>query len=184
MRKKPKIEPPRTNRPCAVSKCPEPGEHKAPKSRLHHGEYQYLCLNHIREFNRAWDYFEGWSREQIESFMHSVVHGHRPTWKIGARPKFTSESLRDSFYKMLGEKPPEGARSAALRMKRKEREALAVLDLEPGASALMVKSQYKKLVKKYHPDVNKGDKKSEEAFKSIAAAYTLLSKSYGYSHEE
>jgi DnaJ domain len=179
MKKKPKkIEVEHTGKPCAAKGCREPGDYKAPQSRWQQGEYQYLCLDHIREFNRAWDYFEGWGREQIETFMHSVVHGHRPTWKIGSQPRFTSESLRDSFYKMLGEEPPKGAHKPEPRMKRKEREALGVFDLEPGATLDMIKAQYKKLVKKYHPDMNKGDKASEETFKRITAAYTLLSKSY------
>jgi DnaJ domain len=179
-----KTEVEHTGHPCSVKGCHEPGDYKAPKSRYTAGEYRYLCLDHIREFNRAWDYFDGWGREQIEAFMHSVVHGHRPTWKIGNQPLFTSDSLRDSFYRMLGEKPPEGARKPESRAKRKEREALSVLNLEPGATLSTVKAQYKKLVKKYHPDVNKGDKASEETFKHITAAYTHLSKSYGIPHEE
>jgi hypothetical protein len=182
MRTKPKPKPPSTE-PCAAGGCKEPGEYKAPKSRYHTGEYQYLCLKHIREFNQAWDYFDGWSRDEIETFMHSAVHGHRPTWKIGAQPIFTNEKLRESFFRMLGEEPPKDAVRRDPRMPRKEREALAQLDLEPGAGLTQIKAQYKKLVKKYHPDVNKGDKQSEEVFKRITIAYAFLSKLYGH-HDE
>ena len=38
-----------------------------------------------------------------------------------------------------------------------------------------LKKQYKKLVKKYHPDVNAGDKTCEEKFKKITVAYKELS---------
>lgn len=184
MRKKAKPIPQVTNELCSAGGCTAPGEYKAPKSRWEVGSYQYLCLDHIREFNRAWDYFEGWTREQIESFTHSLVHGHRPTWKIGDQPLFTSEMLRESFFKMMGEEMPKAKAKPETRAERKEREALTTLDLLPGATMAIIKTQYKKLVKKYHPDVNKGDKASEEMFKRVTAAYTLLFKNYESSHEE
>jgi len=185
MKTKPK-EKPVTTQPCAAGGCKEPGEYKAPQSRYDTGNYQYLCLTHIREFNQAWDYFDGWSRQEIESFMHDAAYGHRPTWSMSTRvnqPLFTSEKLRDSFFRMLGEAPP-AAPYIGPRISRKEREALALLDLEPGTTLAIIKTQYKKLVKKYHPDVNRGDKTSEETFKRITAAYTFLSKTYGSTHEE
>jgi len=175
MRPKHKEKPP-SGHPCAVEGCKEPGEYKAPRSRYDTGAYQYLCADHIRQFNQAWDYFSGWTRGEIEAFMHSAVHGHRPTWKIGSQPLFTAQQLRDGFFRMLGEAPPRASKPQDPRIPRKEREALATLDLEPGADLALIKSHYKKLVKKYHPDVNKGDKKSEETFKRITAAYAVLVK--------
>jgi len=177
MRKKKAKEVEHTGFKCAAGGCRQPGDYKAPKSRWNTEEYQYLCLDHIREFNKAWDYFEGWNRDEIEDFTHSVVHGHRPTWKIGSEPLFTSEKLRESFFKMMGEEPPK-VKKPETRAERKLREALSLLDLEPGVTVVTVKSQYKKLVKKYHPDVNKG-KEAEETFKRITAAYTQLLKIYG-----
>jgi len=168
---------------CAVPACGQAAEYKAPKSRHNTGEYQYLCLDHVREFNQAWDYFDGWSRQEIEDFMDAVPHGHKPTWtmssRLGGDMFFSSEKLRDSFFEMFGEKPPSKKSS----INRKERDAFAVLDLEPDASLALIKSQYKKLVKKHHPDVNKGDKTSEETFKRITVAYKLLLKTYG-NHDE
>jgi DnaJ-domain-containing protein 1 len=167
--------------PCSAPGCPEPGDYKAPKSRYETGEYQYLCLEHIREFNRAWDYFDGWDREQIERFTYEAALGHRPTWKISSQPVFTSDVLRDRFFEMLGEKPPSSAHRRESRVPRKEREALAVMGLEPGAGLAEIKSHYKKLVKKHHPDVNRGDKASEETFKRITAAYHILLKAESFS---
>ena len=40
----------------------------------------------------------------------------------------------------------------------------------------LVKKQYKKLVKKYHPDVNQDDKNAEEKFKLLSEAYKALLK--------
>lgn len=170
---------------CSVQSCREPGEYKAPKSRYSPGEYQYLCLEHVREFNRAWDYFDGWNRKQIEDFMDNAAHGHRPTWSMSSRvggmpPVFTSEYLRDSFFDMLRERTQKKAPS----IPRKVREAFAVLDLETDADISVIKSHYKKLVKKHHPDVNNGTKASEEVFKRITAAYNTLMKAYGNKNEK
>jgi DnaJ-class molecular chaperone len=50
-----------------------------------------------------------------------------------------------------------------------------VLSVAPAASAEDIQKAYRKLAKKFHPDLNPGDKKAEEKFKEIAGAYDLLS---------
>lgn len=50
-----------------------------------------------------------------------------------------------------------------------------VLGVSKSASDKEIKSAYRKLAKKYHPDANPGDKKSEERFKEINEAYEVLS---------
>lgn len=51
-----------------------------------------------------------------------------------------------------------------------------LLGVSEDASVKEIKSAFKRLAKKYHPDVSKLDKKeAEEAFKKIAAAYDVLS---------
>jgi len=49
------------------------------------------------------------------------------------------------------------------------------LGLERGASEKEIKQAFRKLARKYHPDVNPGDKKSEDHFKDINEAYEVLS---------
>ena len=48
------------------------------------------------------------------------------------------------------------------------------MGLAAGASAEEIKTRYKELVKKYHPDANGGDRGSEERFTSVVQAYQLL----------
>src|SRR5437764_6713643 len=50
-----------------------------------------------------------------------------------------------------------------------------ILNISRGASAEEIKKAFRKLARKYHPDVNPGDKKSEEKFKEINEAYEVLS---------
>ncbi|HEY2185183.1 MAG TPA: J domain-containing protein, partial [Xanthobacteraceae bacterium] len=60
-----------------------------------------------------------------------------------------------------------------------ERKALDVLGLEPEASKQEVKTRFKELVKRHHPDANGGDRSSEGRLREIIQAYKYL-KSVGF----
>ena len=49
------------------------------------------------------------------------------------------------------------------------------LGVKRDATEAEIKSAFRKLARKYHPDVNSGDKTCEEKFKRIAVAYKELS---------
>ena len=51
----------------------------------------------------------------------------------------------------------------------------AVLGVERTADDKKLKSAYRKLAKKYHPDANPGDKDAEQKFKDVGEAYAILS---------
>jgi len=44
---------------CDWNSCNKPGEYKAPVERDNSRKYRLLCLEHIREFNKNWNYFRG-----------------------------------------------------------------------------------------------------------------------------
>lgn len=57
----------------------------------------------------------------------------------------------------------------------KYRDYYEILGVDKNASAKEIKSSYRKLAKKYHPDLNNGDEKAQEKFKEINEAYEVLS---------
>lgn len=56
-----------------------------------------------------------------------------------------------------------------------KRDYYEVLGVDRGADDSTIKSAYRKLAKKYHPDVNPGDKEAEKKFKEASEAYAVLS---------
>ena len=56
-----------------------------------------------------------------------------------------------------------------------KRDYYEVLGLEKGASEDQIKSAFRKMAMKYHPDRNPGDKTAEEKFKEVNEAYSILS---------
>ena len=56
-----------------------------------------------------------------------------------------------------------------------KRDLYEVLGVDRNADEATLKKAYRKLAKKYHPDVNPGDKDAEQKFKEATNAYAILS---------
>src|ERR1700704_1909839 len=60
-------------------------------------------------------------------------------------------------------------------MTGKAKDYYEVLGIKRGASDDEIKKAYRKLVRKFHPDLNPGDETAEEQFKQLQEAYDVLS---------
>ena len=73
---------------CEWENCKLIGEFKAPTEKDNSKNYKWLCKEHIKLFNKNWNYFEGMSQSAIESFIKSDLTWHRPTQKFGSADNF------------------------------------------------------------------------------------------------
>lgn len=164
-------------RPCDHPGCGEGGLYRAPRSREARPDYYWFCLEHVRAYNRDWDYFSGMSQEEIEAYQRDNVTGHRPTWPFGVGRGFGWGRLQDLFGLFRAARPraDNGACSAPrLAPRSPEAQALAALEFDGWVDRKTLKARYKTLVKRHHPDANGGCKKAEERLKIINRAYNFL----------
>jgi hypothetical protein len=165
------------NSPCDMPGCSAGGAHRAPKDRGLKDYYNF-CLEHVQEYNRAWDFFSGMSGREIEDHILNSLYGDRPTRRYdveGAAEEALWQKARQTYsYK---EENPKRHFDAQER-NTPEFEALAIMGLEPPINLQAIKVRYKELAKKHHPDLNRGCQKSEELLKRINMAYTILKLAY------
>ena len=193
IRVKAKDEPvqPTQSRGCQWKGCAAAGVHRAPRNRGREGDYVYFCLDHVRQFNAGYNYYEGMSNSEVETYQKDATTGHRPTWKLGensggtardAPPvtgryaRFARKAAADphEFLENEDGSPAagEGTRQRALRPL--ERRAFDTMRLPETATRSDIKSRFKELVKRHHPDANGGDRASEDKLREIIQAYNYL----------
>lgn len=176
---------------CHWQGCDRPAEHRAPMGRGREGQYFNFCLDHVREYNKSYNYFDGMSDEEVASYLRSSVTGHRPTWSMGARGAhahggaggaeppggfmhgFSVEDLFGFFGGATVAGEPRGYEGAR-PIRKAEHKCLLALGLDETATAQQIKSRYKMLVKRHHPDHNQGDRRSEDKLREVIQAYTYL----------
>ena len=169
---------------CDSPQCNKKGEYRAPKSRVMLNEYFYFCLDHIKEYNKSWDFYKGMSVEQIENSMRSDTFWDRPSWPL----KNSFKNIFDEFNEYVEDfvkNDDDKINDTYFKNKLldesltiEEAKALKELDLKMPISLEKIKKNYKKLVKIFHPDVNGNNKDAEERFKQINEYYKLLLKKF------
>ena len=160
---------------CDWKDCKEIGEYKAPKERDNSRNFRYLCLEHIKIFNKNWNYFADMNDEQIEYFIKSDITWHKPTKSFASSDNFFkilwNNALEDKINIFANTEYKEFKKS---KLSEKDRHALEVLGLKYEAKWADIQKKFKGLVKKYHPDKNQGSKKYEDILKKITLAYSQL----------
>ncbi|QPC42433.1 DnaJ domain-containing protein [Kaustia mangrovi] len=180
---------------CDWPGCSRPAPYPAPKGRSHEGEYHQFCLEHVRTYNKSYNYFTGLAGEAVDQFREQATTGHRPTWRMGTngwahisggrreRPRSGgyrhSRPFEDPFDLFEGDDTTQTETAPRRAVRNAERKALDTLGLDETATAESVRAQYKRLVKRHHPDANGGSREGEDRLIEIIQAYDYL-KSAGF----
>jgi len=161
---------------CEWENCRESGKFKAPVEKDNSKNYKWLCENHIKLFNKSWNYFEGMSQKEIESFLKSDLTWHRPTQEFGSSDNFFNilwnHALSDKFNFFQKDEKINNLKNRQLS--QKDKDAFTIMGLELNADWSSVQKKFKTLVKKFHPDRNSGNKEFEDKLKKITLAYSHL----------
>lgn len=171
---------------CAVPGCFEPGEFKAPLQAANFdgpGAWRFLCLEHVREHNAKYNFFEGMSPDEIQEAQGPLAGWERPSRKFaanGADPPPAWSDFADPLEAISGRFARIRRREAASRFSRQERRALAVLGLAEDADRQALRRRYSGLVRRYHPDKNGGDRSHEARLGEVIEAYQLLRRSAAF----
>jgi hypothetical protein len=175
-------------KPCQWPGCRAVGTARAPKSREMLEEHYLFCVPHAAEYNKSWNFFSGLSEDEVRRRQaEEAVTGGRPTWSFKASPnsreaaseaaKHGTGAFADPFgiFRKARRKAQQREDVAnARRLGKLERMALSDLDLDVTAEKTAIRSRYKELLKRLHPDANGGDRSTEAKLQRVIKAYKQL----------
>jgi len=169
-------DPDAPGRGCDAPDCALAGEYRAPKSRNNLRDYHWFCLEHVRAYNSTWDYYKGMSPGQIEAALRQDTAWGRPTWPLGriGSAAWEEEVVRDPLNILASAGIRKSSKLPDAKVPPELREPLATLGLHWPTTMDQIKTRYKELAKRHHPDANGGDRSAEEQLKVINLAYATL----------
>jgi len=168
--------------PCAEPGCDASGEFRAPGLQRPGfdgpGDWRWLCLDHVREFNSGYNYFEGMSAEEIGAAQNPYGGWDRETRAFaagGAAPGPRWADFTDPLDAIGARfRPDRLVRSDGRQLSEADRRHLGLLGLDLDADRRALRTRYAELVRRYHPDRNGGDRSHEKALQQVIEAYTAL----------
>lgn len=180
------------SRRCEAPDCSEPGEFRAPGHRPNGfdgpGQWRWFCLEHVRQFNAGYDWFEGMSADEILD-AQSPTSGWRtesptfgPRAGVDGMPRWADfDDPLDAISARAGGIRSRAQREAKMAMSgafsKDEAEALETMGLGSDTDRRRLRRRYSELVRRYHPDRNGGDRRYESRLNKVVDAYQLLRKS-------
>ena len=168
---------------CDAESCSAAGLYPAPRNREDLRTYFWFCLQHVRDYNKHWNYFDGLKGDALEAEIRRANTWGRPSWKFGtgssdAHHRTSNNFRSEDIFGFFSKENKTANESAHRTMHKDERWAWQIFNMEPCAEQTEIKQQYKKLAKLNHPDRNQGDIDAEERLKKINSAYSILKKLY------
>ena len=192
-----------SSRECDWPDCKTKGIHRAPASPQDLDSFRWFCADHIKEYNKRWDFYKGMSADEINEARKADQSWDRPTWKMEGKSGKPQGSHKISHaegrswerfgfsdpLEVLGENatinPGEAQAAEARKARRRllpkaDIKALEALDLDETATSATVRERYSVLVKQLHPDMNGGDRSEEARLRGVITAWHHLKKSAAF----
>jgi hypothetical protein len=175
-----------SDRRCEEPGCEEPGEFRAPPlDGIGPGDrprpYRWFCLDPVRAFNAGYNFFDGMSAEEITTAQRPLAGWERETRAFAhsgadAPPRWAdfADPLDAIGARFNGK--TETARRTGPPLSAADRRALKVLGLAANADRAALRKRYAKLLQRYHPDKNGGDRSHERVLQAVIEAYQRLRK--------
>ena len=172
---------------CAVPGCRSPGEYKYPLQPANFdgpGAWRFLCLEHVREHNAKYNYFEGMTPDEITQAQTPLGGWDRPSRRFVANASYPPPAWSDftdpldAIATRFGRLRERGQKQS--RFTRTEQRALSVLGLGEEADLHALRQRYSALVRRYHPDKNGGDRSHEGRLGEVLDAYQTLRKAAAF----
>lgn len=173
---------------CAHPGCEAAGEFRAPPADGRRpgfdgpGDWRWLCLDHVREFNAGYNYFEGMSADEISAAQTPYGGWDRETRAFAtggadAPPRWADfadplDAIGARFARRVDE--ARQPRSDGRELSGEDRKSLKVLGLGLDVDRRALRTRYAELLRRYHPDRNGGDRSHESKLQAVIAAYTQL----------
>lgn len=144
------------------------------------GGWQFLCLEHVRQFNAGYNFFDGMSVEEIHAAQSPLAGWVKDVVK--GRPAFSLGDPHELFTAPRGARPTRAAAQGRWHGKG-DAQALGALGLDRNATPADIRRAYRGLVRRYHPDSNGGDRSHEGKLQAVVNAFTHLKAAAGYRTE-
>jgi curved DNA-binding protein CbpA len=168
---------------CQWDCCEKSGTHRAPVGRDAEGLYLLFCTEHVKEYNRGYNYAADLSSPNTARYQREAATGRRQTWgtpvKLSTHIPMPSTAPSGSARALnarmtAAQRLVHRADSPVRKLKALEARALETLGLPANSTPQEIQSRYRQKLKMHHPDANGGSRTSEEALRASIEAHKIL----------
>ncbi|HCU06823.1 MAG TPA: hypothetical protein DIC42_04490 [Holosporales bacterium] len=164
---------------CDYQGCNKEGIHKAPRAAQqianHHdsSQWYWFCLDHVREYNASWRFYNGMTEEQAQQSVYDDQHWNKETWAIGSDASAAAYMTQPYMYQDPFQMFAHNQNGHHIQLTQEQLESLNILKLSYPYTSDQLQSAYRTFVKRNHPDLKK-TKDSEENIRAINNACQVL----------
>ena len=173
---------------CDHPGCDRAGLYRAPWAPSDLNRYRWFCLDHIRDYNKSWDFFADHSMQEIEARQREAATWERPTWRLGERAASHAHHDGRSWERFgfsdpadvlgeMGTLNPGRSRDAPRprrSLPKNIRNALEILGAGETETRDGIRQRYRALVKDLHPDMNGGNRSEEGRLRRVLWAWEQI----------